>query len=101
MGELAGLIRLQRTPQRLHGSGPLASCHKGGNRLHQPHHPEELALRDVMDDRLVPIRLEDVRRSGLHEVGAEHVEGLAETDSRRWLVVLTSPRNVPILVASK
>src|SRR5689334_11944278 len=82
-----GLVRLQRTPQRLDGSGPLASRQQGRNRLHQPHHSEELTLRDVMNDRLVPVRLEDVLRSRLHQVGAEPAESLAETDPRRWLVI--------------
>src|SRR5689334_17875005 len=81
------LVRLQRTPQRLDGSGPLASCQQGRNRLHQPHHSEELTLREVMNDRLVPVRLEDVLRSRLHQIGAEPAESLAETDPRRWLVV--------------
>src|SRR5690348_6593948 len=81
------LVRLQRTPQRLNGSGPLASRQQGRSRLHQPHHSEELTLRDVMNDRLVPVLLEGVRRSCLHQLGAEPAESLAETDPRRWLVV--------------
>src|SRR5947208_2591303 len=82
-----GLVRLQRTLQRLDGSGPLASCQQGRYRLHPPHHSEELTLRDVMNDRLVLVRFEDVLRSRLHQVGAEPAESLAETDPRRWLVV--------------
>src|SRR5262249_43177330 len=81
------LVRLQRTPQRLDGSGSLASRQQGRNRLHQPHHSEELTLRDVMNDRLVPVLLQGVRRSCLHQLGAEPAESLAETDPRRWLVV--------------
>src|SRR5262245_31614426 len=54
------LARLKRTPQRLDGTGPLASRHQGRNRLHQPHHSEEFTLRRVMNDRLVAVRLEDV-----------------------------------------
>src|SRR3954452_21998915 len=40
-----------------------------------------------MNDRLVPVRLEDVLRSRLHEAGAEPAESLAETDPSWWLVV--------------
>ena len=38
-----------------------------------------------MNDRLVPVRLEDVTRSRLHQVGAGPAESRAETDPRRWL----------------
>src|SRR2546423_4922974 len=94
---LGHLFRLQGTPQRLDGSGPLASRQQGRNRLHQPHHSKELTLRDVMNDRLVPVRLEDVLRSRLHQVGPEPAESLAETDPRRWLVVghFTTERSHP------
>jgi hypothetical protein len=83
-----GLPRLlQRTPQRLEGSRPFASCHKRRNRLHQPHKAEEFTLRDVMNDRPAPVRFEAVLRSRLHHVQAEPPKSLAEPDLRRRLVV--------------
>ncbi len=62
------LHRLQRTPQRLDGSGALASRQQGRDRLHQPHHSEESTLCDVMNDRLVLVRLEGVVRSRFHQI---------------------------------
>jgi hypothetical protein len=84
---VAGLLGLQRTPQRLDGSRPLASCHQRRNRLHQPHRAEEITLRDVMNDRPVQVRFEEVLRSRLHQVGAEPPQSLAEPDPRQRLVV--------------
>src|SRR5215469_465359 len=81
------LIRLQRTPQRLHSPGTLTSRQQGRKRLHQPHYSEELTVRDVMNDRLVPVSVEDVPRSRLHQDGAEPAESLAESDPRRSLVL--------------
>ena len=82
-----GLPRLERTPQRLEGSRPLASCQQRRNRLHQPHHAEEFTLGDVMNDRPVPVRFEAVLGSRLHYVQAEPPQSLAEPDLRRRLVV--------------
>src|SRR5437763_1666817 len=57
------------------------------NRLHQPHQAEELALRDVMNDRPVAVRFEEVLGSRLHQVGAEQPQSLAEPYPRRRLIV--------------
>ena len=83
---VADLAGLQRMPQRLDGSGALASRHQGRDRLHQPHDCEEFTLRDVMNDCLVAISLEDVERSRLHQIDAEPAESFAETEPRRRLV---------------
>ena len=83
--------------QRLDGSRPLASCYQRRNRLHQPHHTEEITLGDVMNDRPVAVRFEEVLGSRLHQVGAEPAQSLGEPDSRRRLVVgyLTAERAHP------
>ena len=58
-----GLARLQRTPQRLDGSRPFASCQQRRNRLHQSHQAVEFTLRDVMNDRPVPVHFGGTRVS--------------------------------------
>ena len=73
------LVRLQRTPQRLDGSGPLASRQQGRNRLHQPHHSEELGWTTIERvGRVRPYDLECKNTVGeiLHvEVKGTHTRG--------------------------
>ena len=81
------LVRLQRTPQGLNSSRPFAFRQQRRNGLHQPHPAEELTLRDVMNDRPLPVRLKEVLRPGLHQVGTEPPQCLPESDPRRRLEV--------------
>ena len=79
------LVWLQRTPQGLESSRPFALRQQRRGGLHQPHPAEELTLSDVMDNRLLVVRLEEVLGPGFRHGRAEPPQRLPESDPRRPL----------------
>ena len=101
LGRVWRLVRLQRASQGFESSRPFAFRQQHRSRLHQPHPAEELTLRDVMNNRR--LRSASRKYSGRASITGEPNHRSVSRNPIRdgGSKQVTSPRKVPILVASK